>query len=390
MAAPRRLRLLSIGHSYAVAVNRRLVHEMARAGGDRWEVTAVAPGFFHGGNDLRPVAFEAIENEPVRVEVVPTRLSRRVHVFTYERKLKHILREGWDVVHAWEEPYIFAGTQIARWTPREAKLVYRTAQSWNKKYPPPFNWLEAANMRRAAGWICSGSLVAQVLGSREMYKRRPMRVIPLGVDLDAFKADRASAEPVFRQLQWEKNGPAVVGYLGRFTEAKGLPLLMNVLSKLNTPWRALFVGAGPLEAQLRGWAAPFGDRVRLCTDVRHADVPAYLNAMDMMVAPSQTTPQWREQFGRMLIEAFACGVPVIGSDSGEIPHVIADAGVVVGERDEAGWRAAIESLLTDTARRCDLAQRGLARAPQFAWSNIARQYLDFFERLMDGRESGGK
>ena len=52
--------------------------------------------------------------------------------------------------------------------------------------------------------------------------------------------------------------------------------------------------------------------------------------MDVMCAPSQTTPKWREQFGRMLIEAFASGVPVVGSDSGEIPFVIDEAGVLVG------------------------------------------------------------
>ena len=73
--------------------------------------------------------------------------------------------------------------------------------------------------------------------------------------------------------------------------------------------------------------------------------------MDILVAPSQTVSNWREQFGRMLIEAFACGVPVIGSDSGEIPYVIQDAGVVVGEKDELGWIAAIAELLSIPASR---------------------------------------
>src|SRR5205823_5423875 len=184
------------------------------------------------------------------------------------------------------------------------------------------NWIEQYNMERASGWICSGTLVAEVLGARRIYQQRPMRLIPLGVDLEAFKPDRASSEAVFRKLEWKSDGPPVVGYLGRFTQAKGLGLLMSVLSDLKTPWRAMLVGAGPMENQLRSWAKSFDDRVRVCTDVRHGEVPQYLNAMDVLVAPSQTTPQWREQFGRMLIEAFACGVPVVGSDSGEIPHVI--------------------------------------------------------------------
>jgi glycosyltransferase involved in cell wall biosynthesis len=123
--------------------------------------------------------------------------------------------------------------------------------------------------------------------------------------------------------------------------------------------------------------------VRVCNSVQHDQVPAYLNAMDILCAPSQTTPTWKEQFGRMVVEAFACGVPVIGSDSGEIPHVLQDAGLVVAEKDEAGWASAIRGLLTDAVRRDELAARGLQRAQdEFAWPVVARQYLDFFNSIV--------
>src|SRR5438876_2505127 len=287
MSRPRRL--LSVAHSYVVAMNRRLAHEMARVNGGAWEVTAAAPKRFHGSGDLRSVPFEPMADEPCRVIPIGAHLTRRVHVFFYGRRLRELLSEAWDVVHCWEEPYIVSGAQVARWTKPSAALVYRTAQSLNKRYLPPFNWLERYSMGRASGWICSGTLVAQVLGAREIYRQRPMRLIPLGVDLDAFQPDRASAAEIFRKLNWDPGGPPIIGYLGRFTEAKGLPLLMSSLSDLNTPWRALLVGAGPLESQLRDWSAAFNDRVRICTDVRHREVPAYLNAMDVLVAPSQTT-----------------------------------------------------------------------------------------------------
>ncbi len=94
-------------------------------------------------------------------------------------------------------------------------------------------------------------------------------------------------------------------------------------------------------------------------------------------------PRWREQFGRMLIEAFACGVPVIGSDSGEIPYVISDAGLVVGEHDEAGWASAIAEMLESPDRRHDLGRRGLEQAQaRYAWSVVARQHLAFFEDIL--------
>jgi hypothetical protein len=95
----------------------------------------------------------------------------------------------------------------------------------------------------------------------------------------------------------------------------------------------------------------------------HTEVPAYLNAMDMLCAPSQTTPHWREQFGRMLVEAMACGVPVLGSDSGEIPFVVSDAGRVLPERNVGAWVKAIEEQLGDAALRRELSERGRRGAP---------------------------
>ena len=114
-SAKRTRRLLSLGHSYAVGMNRRLVHEMARVGGGSWEVVAAAPKYFHG-NDLRPVHLEPAAEEPCRVVALNAYLTRRIHVFVYGRQLRSVLSEGWDVVHCWEEPYIFAGGEVAWWT----------------------------------------------------------------------------------------------------------------------------------------------------------------------------------------------------------------------------------------------------------------------------------
>jgi glycosyltransferase involved in cell wall biosynthesis len=380
----RRRRLLSIAHSYVVAMNRRLAHEMARAGGD-WDVTAIAPTYFHGSRDLRPVTLQLNGPEPCRLEAVPAYLTSRVHVFCYGRRLRSLLREPWDMVHCWEEPYILVGGQVAWWAPKGTPLVYRTAQSMNKTYPIPFCWIERYAMERSAGWICSGQLVARTLGTRAIYDRRPMACIPLGVDVERFRPDAERGGATRRSLGWGE-GPPVVGYLGRFVPEKGLELLRTVLEGLRTPWRALFVGGGPGEAILRSWAERHGDRVRVCTDVSHDRVPAYLNAMDVLCAPSQTTTSWKEQFGRMVVEAFASGLPLIGSDSGEIPHVVGEAGVIVGEKDVAGWLRALANLLEDRSRRQELAARGLERArAEFAWPVVARRYLEFFDKILASR-----
>jgi glycosyltransferase involved in cell wall biosynthesis len=211
-----------------------------------------------------------------------------------------------------------------------------------------------------------------------------MRLIPLGVDINHFYPAPDAGLKIRRSLGWEEQGAPVIGYLGRLVPDKGLDLLMRVLDRLQTPWRALFVGTGPMETSLQTWANRHPDRVRICTTVKHDDVPQYLNAMDVLCAPSQTMPNWKEQFGRMLIEAFACGVPVIGSDSGEIPYVIQEAGVVVGEKDEQGWVQALSDLLESPCQRAELGAQGLHRSHSvYAWPVIAKQYLEFFTELLD-------
>ena len=73
----------------------------------------------------------------------------------------------------------------------------------------------------------------------------------------------------------------------------------------------------------------------------------------------------------MLIEAMACGVPVVASDSGEMPSVVAGAGIVVGERDVTAWTAAIDRLLDNDAVRRAHAASGLKRAhSRFAWPGL--------------------
>jgi len=380
MAVQHPRRLLTIAHSYCVALNRRLAHEMARAGGEQWEVTAVAPRFFHG--DLRPIPLEPQPGELCHVTAVDVRLGRIPQLFFYGRGLRAVMRERWDLVHCWEEPYVVAGGQIARWAPAASKLVFYTFQNIAKTYPPPFSTIERMCAERSSGWLASGETVAQTQLER-CWSRKPYRVMPLGVDVELFRPDAASGRATRARLGWNDEGPPVVGYLGRFIEAKGLELLTRVLDQTASPWRALFVGGGPGEAALKVWATRHGDRVRIAGGVSHDRVPEYLNAMDLLLAPSQTTARWREQFGRMLIEAFACGVPVLASDSGEIPYVVADAGVIVGERDELGWRRALVDLLESPARRGELAARGRDRAHAlYSWPAVARRHLEFFDELL--------
>jgi len=361
-------------------MNRRVLEAISREGGKKWEVVAVTPGSYHA--DFRWMrADPASPDAHFRLETVPVVFSRSPHLFLYGARLRGLLRSKFDIVHAWEEPYVLAAAQIAAWTPASSALVFSSFQNIGKNYPPPFRQLQTFAVRRSSGIIAWSETVSEALSSRAPYKDRPMRVITPGVDLERFSPRAGERIRAREELGWEERVP-VVGYLGRFVEEKGLPMLMQALDRLRAPWRALFVGAGPLEPQLRRWAQPYEERVRLLTTVKHDEVPRYLNAMDVLVAPSQTRTNWREQFGRMIVEAFATGVAVIGSSSGEIPRTIGDAGIVVEEKDLEGWVNAIERLISDDNLREGYARKGLARArTQFDFSMIARKHLDFFDTV---------
>jgi glycosyltransferase involved in cell wall biosynthesis len=373
-------RLLTIGHSYVIASNRRLAHEMAVQGRGRWEVTAVAPERLAG--DLREVTLEPIAGEACAVEALRMRIGSIPHLRHYERRVRSVLRGSWDVVHVWEEPYVAACAQIASAAPIGARLVPATFQNIVKRYPLPFRYFEGQVMRRANAWIAFGHTVSEVQRTKPEYAARLSRVISPGVDLQRFRHDPQARVAVRERLGWTDDIP-VVGFLGRFVPEKGLATLMRALEHVKGQWRALFIGGGPLLNDLKTFAATRSDRVTVLTDVVHDDVPQHLNAMDVLCAPSETTSRWREQFGRMLIEAMACGVPVVGSQSGEIPQVLADAGILVEERNQPQWTAAIERLVGDLTLRRELAARGLARVQErFALPVVARAHLQFFEELL--------
>ena len=379
MSGPRRL--LTLGHSYVVANNRRLAHALAVAGAGEWEVTAAAPERYPG--DLRDVELEPIAGEACRTVPIPIQLGRRPHLTLDGRRLRELLRERWDVVHCWEEPYVLSAWQVARWARPDAALVYATFQNLPKRYPPPFAQVERRALRRADGWIAFGRTVEETLAGRPGYRERPHAVIAPGVDVDRFRPDPEARRRIRAKLGWPDEGLPVVGYLGRFVEAKGLAVLRRAWEAA-APSRLLLVGGGPMEAELRTWGGGFGDRVRVVTGVPHDRVPDSPNAMDVLVAPSLTPPRWREQFGRMLVEAMACGVPVVGSDSGEIPHVIGDAGIVVPEGDGDALQTALDGLIADAARRMDLSARGLERArTDFSLPVVARRHLRFFDDVLE-------
>ncbi len=174
----------------------------------------------------------------------------------------------------------------------------------------------------------------------------------------------------------------VVGYIGRLVPEKGVDLLADALAPLDAS--LLVVGEGParrdLERRVAAWP---GSKAAFAGAVDHADIPDYLAFLDALVLPSRTTPAWAEQFGHVLVEAMAAGVPIVGSSSGAIPEVIGDAGLIFPEGDVEALRRQLQTLLTDESLRKTLIDRGHERV-RTSYSNavIATIQREIYARVL--------
>jgi glycosyltransferase involved in cell wall biosynthesis len=129
------------------------------------------------------------------------------------------------------------------------------------------------------------------------------------------------------------------------------------------PWKLVLIGTGAFEGELRELLKSKGlsDRVTFQGYVPHEETPKYLSAFDVLVLPSETQPNWKEQFGRVIPEALACGAAVIGSDSGEIPNLIrtSGGGLVFPERNPEAFANALRTLILNPQQRQEHATSGM-------------------------------
>ena len=146
---------------------------------------------------------------------------------------------------------------------------------------------------------------------------------------------------------------------------KGVDVLLRACAALPPAldWMLHLLGDGPERGRLADAARELGidGQVRFLGRVPSTQAAQFYRTLDVLVLPSLSRPNWVEQFGRVLTEAMACGVPVVGSRSGEIPWVIGDAGRVFPEGDAGALADILAELASDPVQRSALAAAGRAR-----------------------------
>ncbi|MDQ4075344.1 MAG: glycosyltransferase family 4 protein [Chloroflexota bacterium] len=338
-------------------------------------VAAVPPSW---KDERGETTLERAHTEGYELRVVPIALNGWFHTHFYPTVGRLLDEVRPDLFHIDEEAYNFA-TFHAGWQARRRGIpfLFFTWQNLLREYPPPFRWMEQWVFRHAAHAIAGSNEAREVLECKGY--SGPVTVIPqFGVDLRLFK---------MRPLDTSQRGPLLFGYAGRLVEEKGLHILLEALGRLETEqlWRCEVCGSGPARTSLEAQAEKLGiaDRVSFHPPLPSTQMPAFYQQIDIFVLPSLTRPNWKEQFGRVIIEAMASGNVVVGSDSGEIPYVIGNAGLVVPEGDPVALHEALHRLLIDADLRHTLAHAGRDRAStRFTQRAIARRTVQVYKSVI--------
>ncbi|MCS7309335.1 MAG: glycosyltransferase family 4 protein [Armatimonadetes bacterium] len=316
------------------------------------------------------VPLETVQPQGYRLVATPLRWNGHYHLY-YAPQLPRLIRQFRpDLVHLDEEVYNFAtfhAALAARWY--GAKVVAFCWQNIYRRYPPPFRWFEQILARHLQG-VIAGNEEARLVLQRKGFSL-PVEVIPqYGVDVERFKPGTPPTPPPFH-----------IGFLGRLVPAKGIDLLLESLQHL-PEWCELWLAGEGEDTVWRTMAERLrvAERVRWLGALPSTHVVDFLHQLHVLVLPSRTTARWKEQFGRVLVEAMACGVPVVGSNSGEIPRVIGEAGLVFSEGNAEELARGILSLAESPERRQQLAHAARQRAvTHFSMEQIALRYVRFWQ-----------
>lgn len=337
------------------------------------ELTAVVPPSWR--DERGTLRLETRRGDGYELIVTPIRFNGHFHIHHYPQLPALLERYQPDLLHIDEEPYnlatFLAARAMQRLNPR-THILFFSWQNILKRYPPPFSWMERQVFRQAHAAI-AGNREAKTNLERKGFKK-PIEVIPQFGVPESFRPQPRAAE----------SSCVVIGYAGRLVREKGIHVLLKALAQVQGNWELRILGSGPLYNSLERLARELKleQRVHFNPWVASSGMPQFYNSLDLLVVPSLTQPNWKEQFGRVLMEAMASGVPVIGSDSGEIPNVIGDAGLVIPEGDVAALARAIQQLVNQPALRRDLGVRGADRARKhFSQARIAAATLAFYQEL---------
>ena len=382
-ARGRRVRVVSISHS-AVFHNARLRY-VPLAKSDEIDLTVIVP---HKWNEYGKEYVAEPPTPPLDIRIRTVRFrdagKAKWYLHYYPGLAKFIEVERPDVLHLWEEPWSVVALHAARLCSRFGmSLVLETDQNILRRLPPPFEQIRRYTLQRTDTLIVRSPEALEV--SRACGFQGQAATVEYCFDPNEFRPlDRASARAEFPTEGF------TIGYAGRLVAEKGVFTVLDALYKCDQNVRFLLLGDGPDRERLQRRANELGlgKRVSFFPGGPSDKVVKFINAVDCLVLMSETTQSWKEQFGRVIMEAQACGVPVIGSDSGSIPGVVERGGWIVQEKDSIALRTLLDRLAVSPWEVAEAAKAARRQAvTRFSQRKVSSDFRDALLRSVTGEKA---
>lgn len=302
---------------------------------------------------------------------LPVHKKSLISVFRSARALAAILRlEKIDVVHARSRVPALVAWLACRWT--QVPFV-TTCHGFYRKHPLSF----------VMGWGKLVIVASRIIGKRMRddfgVPHRKIRLIYRGVNLDEFKWSDAPAGP-------RTNAP-VIGMIGRLTPIKGHPLFFKAMARVARvyPGLKIRIVGDASKPQYKEELSALVRQLGLSSNVEFLgtryDVPALLAGMSVLCVPSVG----EEAFGRTVIEAGACGVPVVASRMGGLVDVIEDGrtGLLISPEDPRELAEAVMKLLKDSAYAKKMARAARERVEtEFGLEKMFESTLEVYKEAI--------
>jgi glycosyltransferase involved in cell wall biosynthesis len=320
---------------------------------------------------------EGIECHPLSI--------RNALDFSAGMRLRNLLaRERYDIVH-FHTSRAHSMAPFARGHARALIVTRRMDYRPNRLFAPYL-------YNRAVDAVAAISgRVAEALSEAGVSRDR-LRIIPSGVDCEQFQPARLSERAEARSRLGVAPHDFMVGAVGMLEERKGHRYLLDAIAIANrarsTPARIKCAIAG--EGSMRDELAAFAKELGIASDVLFlgmiGDSRQLLDALDVFVFPSL-----KEGLGVALLEAMACGLPVVASRAGGVIDIVEDghSGVLVAPRDAASIAEAIAALVADAPRRSGLGNAARVRMVEnFSLDATTKKTIDLYRASLAERAAG--
>jgi glycosyltransferase involved in cell wall biosynthesis len=401
------LNLIIISHAYVYSAYRAKIEALSEY--HNLNITLITPEFGLEGGGQKVYA-EQYEGKDYHHIILSGYFTGKLNFFVLKNLKSTLQSLNPDIILLEEEYWTQIAAQVTYVTKKffpHTKLILLSCENmchiWEKEGKTAYQKFRYTSFHFIEKYVISklDGLIFQLPGVWQDFEKRIDKLgfkgkrgmLPqLGVDYNRF-ATISPKPPEIRVELGLNDDTFIYGYIGRITPEKGIEDMIHAFEnwdKDNT--KLIIIGNGD-EAYIESLKKIVHklnlDKIIIFKNaIPFEDIPAYFQLFNISLLLSHTTPIWKEQFGRVLVESMAAGTPVIGSDSGAIPLVIGDTGYIVLEQNISAIRQALVEAFENKKKHKLLSQLAQARAKkEFSYEAIAHKTYDFIQEIKKNKNT---